>query len=410
LAGDRAIGVISIESEEPDAFNPSDERMLTTLAAQTAIALENARLYEQTMTRLKNLESLREVDRAISVSFEMKPTLAIITETALSQLGIGAINIMLYNQQTQTLDYAYGLGFRGSGVRNLHLRLREGPAGQAILGHTMIQLSDLQGVNAGKLPAVFNGEDFVSYIGVPLQAKSKVNGVLEIYDRTEIYRDQEWFDFLEAFTHQASIAIDNARLFDELEHSNMQISLAYDTTMEAWARTLEIRDKTSSGHARRVTDLSLKMASILGLDPEYVSSIRHGALLHDIGMLAVPETILYKPTTLSPEEWEVIRQHPIIAFNLLSIISDRRQVIDIPYSHHERWDGSGYPQGLKHETIPLAARICAVTDVYDTLLMERAFRPAWDKARAIQYISAGAGSQFDPEVVRVFLTMLRDEE
>jgi response regulator RpfG family c-di-GMP phosphodiesterase/putative methionine-R-sulfoxide reductase with GAF domain len=409
LTSERAIGVISVESEQPEAFSPADERTVTTLAAQAAIALENSRLYIQTTHRLKNIESLRQIDRAISVSFDMKSTLAIITETAQNQLNVSAVNILLYNQHSQTLDYAYGQGFRSPAVRKMHLHLREGPAGQVAMDRKILQIFDLKGVNAGKLPANLASEDFVSYVGVALQARSKVNGVLEIYNRTELKPEGDWYDFLEAFAHQASIAIDNAKLFDDLQNLNMQISLAYDTTIESWASTLEMRDKTSLGHAQRVTSICMQMASGLGLDPESVSSIRHGALLHDIGMLGVPESILFKPGELNPQEREVVRQHPVFAYNLLSSISGWRQAIDIPYCHHERWDGSGYPQGLKKEVIPLAARICAVVDVYDTLLMERPFRAAWESARAIQYINDGAGSQFDPEIVRIFLAMLREE-
>jgi response regulator RpfG family c-di-GMP phosphodiesterase len=408
MVGERAIGVISLESEELDAFSQADERLVTTLAAQVGIALDNARLFEQTVTRLKNIESLRQIDRAISSNFDMKSTLAIICETAQNQLDVSAVDILLYNQHSQILNFVYGHGFHSSGVSEIGLDLKSNLAGQVVRARKMIQLADLKGVNADSLSANLVSEGFVSYIGVPLLAKSKVNGVLEVFERTEKIHDRDWYDFLEAFAHQASIAIDNSELFENLQRLNLEIAREYDITIEAWARTLEIRDITYAGHATRVMEMSVKIASVMGLSGDAVSHLRHGVLMHDIGMLGIPESILLKPGELTEEDWDLVHQHPRIAYDLLSQIPNWRQALDIPYSHHERWDGSGYPQGLRNDIIPLGARICAVADVYDTLQMKRSFRSAWDKTRAEKYIRDGAGSQFDPEVVRIFLGLIRD--
>lgn len=408
MAGERAIGVISLESETLDAFNQADERLVTTLAAQVGIALENARLFEQTVTRLKNIESLRQIDRAISSNFDMKSTLAIISETAHNQLDVSAVDILLYNQHSKMLSYVYGHGFRSSGGSDINLDSKRNLASQVVRGRKMIQLTDLKGVNADSLSSNLVSEGFVSYIGVPLLAKSKVNGVMEVYERTEIKHDGDWYDFLEAFAHQASIAIDNSGLFENLQKLNIEIASAYDTTIETWAHTLEIRDTTYAGHSTRVMDLSVKIASAMGLSGDAISHLRHGVLMHDIGMLGIPESILFDPGDLNEEQWKIVRTHPRIAYDLLSQIPNWRQVLDIPYSHHERWDGSGYPQGLKNDVIPLGARICALADVYDTLQMERPFRSAWNKTRAEKFIRDGAGTQFDPEVVRIFFSLIKD--
>jgi response regulator RpfG family c-di-GMP phosphodiesterase len=408
LAGEHAIGVISLESEQLDGFNQADERMLTTLTAQAAIALENARLYDQTMSRLKNIESLRQIDRAISSSFDMKSTIAIIAETAQNQLAVSAVDILLYNPQSQMLDFVYGQGFHGTAASNLHIHINEGLAGQVVKDRKIIGVSDLKGINSNKLPVGFMMEDFVSYLGVPLQAKGKVNGVLEIFNRIETNRDQDWFSFLEAFAHQASITIDNARLFDDLQRLNIDISMAYDSTIESWARTMELRDKYVIGHALKVSNMSIKMASALGMDGDSISQIRRGSLLHDIGTLGIPESILLKLGDLTPAEWEIVHRHPRIAYDLLSPLPNWRQAVDIPYYHHERWDGSGYPQGLKGDTIPLSARICAIADVYVALSNERPYRAAWEKNKVLQHISEGAGILFDPDLVRLFLTIFKD--
>lgn len=408
LIGEHVIGVINLESEQLNGFSQADERMVTTLAAQTGIALENARLYDQTITRLKNIESLRQIDRAISASFDMKSTIAIIAESAQNQLDVSAVDILLFNQYSQMLDFVYGQGFRGTAASNSHMHINEGLAGQVVRDRRMLIISDLDGENSKKLPSGFMMEGFVSYLGVPLQAKGKVNGVLEIFNRQHANRDQDWYSFLDAFAQQASIAIDNARLFDDLQRLNIDISMAYDSTIESWAQTLEIRVKHMVGHAKNIANMSIKMASALGLDSNSISQIRRGCLLHDIGTLGIPESILLKPGELTPAEWEIIHLHPRIAYDLLVPLPNWRQAVDIPYHHHERWDGSGYPLGLKGETIPLSARICAITDVFEALISERPYRAAWEKNKAMQYISNESGVLFDPNLVRVFLSIVNN--
>jgi putative nucleotidyltransferase with HDIG domain len=246
-------------------------------------------------------------------------------------------------------------------------------------------------------------EGFVEYIAVPLISKGHVKGVLEIFHRTAINADQEWLDFMEALGVQSAIAIDNAQMFNELEHSNTELALAYDTTLEGWSRALDYRDKETEGHSRRVTEMTVKMAQSIGIIDEDLVQVRRGALLHDIGKLGVPDGILLKPGKLTDEEMEIMKKHPIIAYEILSPISFLRKAIDIPYCHHEKWDGTGYPRGLKGEQIPLAARIFAVVDVFDALMSDRPYREAWTKDKTLEYIREQAGIHFDPTVVENFI-------
>jgi putative nucleotidyltransferase with HDIG domain len=213
-------------------------------------------------------------------------------------------------------------------------------------------------------------------------------------------------DFLESLSGQAALAIDNASLFDSLQRSNLELGMAYETTLEGWSAALDLRDKETEGHTLRVTELTLKLAESMGLSEMERVHIRRGALLHDIGKMGIPDRILLKPDSLTSEEWEIMRQHPTYAFNLLSPIAHLRPALDIPYCHHERWDGSGYPRGMKGEAIPLAARIFAVVDVYDALCSDRPYRPAWRREKALEYIQSLSGVQFDPKVVEVFLRVV----
>src|SRR5690606_20069959 len=177
------------------------------------------------------------------------------------------------------------------------------------------------------------------------------------FHRSTVARSEDWFSFLNTLATQAAIALDNAGMFERLERSNAELRIAYETTIEGWARTLDLRDEDTEGHSRRVTDLTVRLAERMGIKGEELLRIRRGALLHDIGKMAVPDKILLKPGKLDADEWETMKRHTTYAFELLSPIAFLRSAIDIPYCHHERWDGTGYPRGLHAEQIPLPARL-----------------------------------------------------
>jgi len=184
----------------------------------------------------------------------------------------------------------------------------------------------------------------------------------------------------------------------------------YDITLESWSHALELREHETGGHSQRLVNLTLKLAQLMGIKEEEMANIRRGALLHDIGKMAVPDSILLKPGPLTPEEWTVMRRHPDYSYQLLQPIKFLEPAMDIPYCHHERWDGNGYPRGVKGEDIPLAARIFAVVDVWDALRSDRPYRPAWEEEKVREYIHSLAGSYFDPNVVEVFLKMMATEK
>lgn len=195
-----------------------------------------------------------------------------------------------------------------------------------------------------------------------------------------------------------------------LDASKRELVEAYDDTLEGWSRILELRDKETEGHTMRVADLALKLAQRLGLQGESLTHLYRGAVLHDIGKMAIADRILMKEGALTEEEWVLMRRHPSIAYEMLSPIEYLRPSLDIPYCHHERWDGGGYPRGLKGEEIPIAARIFAVVDVWDALTSDRPYRRAMSRADALKEIQAGTGSHFDPEVARCFIELINDGE
>jgi putative nucleotidyltransferase with HDIG domain/PAS domain S-box-containing protein len=189
----------------------------------------------------------------------------------------------------------------------------------------------------------------------------------------------------------------------ERKRTEKALADAYDTTLEGWAKALELRDKETEGHSRRVTETTLVVARAMGFSEEELVHIRRGCILHDIGKMGVPDDILRKKGPLTDEERAIVNKHPITAHELLRPITYLEKALDIPYCHHERWDGKGYPRGLVGQEIPLAARIFAVVDVWDALRSDRPYRDAWAPEKVVQYLIAESGKHFDGDIVRVFL-------
>jgi HD-GYP domain-containing protein (c-di-GMP phosphodiesterase class II) len=201
---------------------------------------------------------------------------------------------------------------------------------------------------------------------------------------------------------QAAIAINGAGQFEDLQRTNMQLNLAYDATIEGWSRAMDMRDKETEGHTRRVAEAATKLGRLMGLPDDELSHLRRGALLHDIGKMGVPDSVLLKPGPLTPEEWVLMRMHPGLAYEMLAPVHYLQSALSVPYCHHEKWDGTGYPRGLRGEQIPLMARIFSVVDVFDALTSERPYRAAWAPESALEHIRVGAGTHFDPAIVDMF--------
>lgn len=358
---------------------------------------------EQIKRQIERLKALRTIDMFIAGGTDLHLTMQTILNQAIAQLEVDAADILLLNPSMHVLEFAEAVGFRTRPTEQSTLRVGEGLAGRVALEREVVISQDLTSFGH---QALLVAEGFTCYFGVPLIAKGEVKGVLEIFNRSPIEVNSEWMNFLESLAGQAALAIDNASLFESLQRSNLELGMAYETTLEGWSAALDLRDKETEGHTRRVTDLTLKLAHAMGLSEKEQVHVRRGALLHDIGKMGIPDRILLKPDQLTEEEWEIMHQHPIYAYNMLSPIAYLRPALDIPYCHHEKWDGTGYPRKLKGEAIPLAARIFAVADVWDALCSDRPYRPAWTKERALEHIKSLSGTYFDPKVVNAFLQIV----
>mgnify|MGYP000137061488 FL=1 len=388
------------------ALREPDGRVVNhVVVAEDVTALKEAEARERELRQrlqrqVERLQALRWIDVAITASLDLQLTLNVVLDQVVTLLGVEAGAVLLHEPASYAL--------RPVASRGLHLepggrvRLAECVAGRAVMTGEREHVADLRQA-AGKRERALAAKGFVGYCAAPLVARGEAIGVLEVLSRCPLPENSDWWEFLEALAGQAAVAVHNGRLVEELRRANLSLQLAYDATLAGWSRALDLRDRETEGHTQRVTELTVRIAQAMGVPGTELVHIRRGALLHDIGKLGIPDAILLKPGPLSEEEWEVMRRHPDYAFRWLAGIEFLRPALDIPYCHHERWDGGGYPRGLKGEEIPLAARIFAVVDVFDALTSDRPYRKAWSRDEALRYIHEQAGRQFDPKVVEVFL-------
>lgn len=384
-----------------------DNGNVTGMAGILKDITEIKKTTEKLHLQIERLSALRTINLSIASSFDLRITLSVLLEYITSLLNVDAATVLHFNTSLGELEFAAQRGFRSSSINRVKLKLGENFAGVAALEQHSVYVPNLR----NRINELGNGEaliaeGFISYFAVPLVSKGKIKGVLEVFHRSHLSWDEDWLEFLEALANQTAIAIDNAELFRELQRTNADLRHAYDATIEGWSKALDLRDKETEGHTQRVTEMTLALASAAGINENQLVSIRRGALLHDIGKLGVPDYILLKQEPLTDEEYRLMKKHPQYAFDMLSPISYLRDALDIPYYHHEKWDGTGYPHGLKGETIPLAARIFAIVDVWDALTMNRPYRQAWSRQEAEEHIRSLSGSHFDPAIVEIFLNFI----
>ncbi|GEM_PF-2289801 len=243
-------------------------------------------------------------------------------------------------------------------------------------------------------------------IFAPLIYEGKVKGMLNMVGSHLTEAD---VPTLQAFANQITVALENARLVTSLQHANQALEEAYEKAMEGWVKALDLRDQETEGHSMRVAHASGKLAEFMGMNEDELRCLHIGALLHDIGKMSIPDSILFKPGSLNDEEWKIMQQHPQTACAWLEAVDYLRPALEIPYCHHERWDGSGYPQGLSGDAIPLAARIFSVLDSWDAMLSDRPYRKALPLEEVIAQIKSESGTHFDPRVVETFLTLIQKD-
>lgn len=355
--------------------------------------------------------AMAEIEHMMSSSQGLDRVLEGVMDTVISLMHAERGFLMLQDQGELTIHVARGLDHADLNKESFALS-------KTIVQKVASTGEPVLSINAQEDPRFGNEMSVIalnlrSILSVPLRLKDTIIGVIFLDNRIQTgLFNQNDLELLSAFADQAAVAIDNARLFDglqkankELESANEELQIAYDATLKGWVRALDMRDKETKGHTQRVTGLARILAREVGVKEADLVHITRGALLHDIGKIGVPDSILLKPSTLTPEEWDRMKRHTILAFEMLNPIEFLRPAIDVPYCHHEKWDGGGYPRGLKGEDIPLTARIFSIVDVWDALTSDRPYHRAITKEETQLYIRKQAGSQFDPRLVEAFLNL-----
>jgi PAS domain S-box-containing protein len=403
------VGFMGLSTVREERQWTADEIGLQKLLAEIiANVLERRDAETRNRRRIEHLDGLLKVEKAITSKTEIGSVMNVILEQVTTQLGMDGAVILLFDAKTRSLYFGSGRGFK-PGRATTALRYLQNP----LLERVVAERQMLQMPIPHEWQDIWENEGFSMYFGVPLVAKGEVNGVLELYHRTEFSPSEDWLTFLFMIAEVSAIAIDNVSLFQNLQRSNRELQQAYDTTLEGWARALELRHQETKDHSTRIVNWVMRLGKQFGMDGEALVNLKRGALLHDIGKMGIPDAILNKTGPLVSEEWDVMKKHPQLAYDMLYPISYLRPALDIPYCHHEWWDGSGYPRGLRGEEIPLAARIFTVVDIWDALIQDRKYRPTperrWDRKRAKAYLIEQSGKKLDPRVVKAFLHMLESE-
>ena len=403
IARGQVIGYINIDSRAPNAYGQHDAVAAQTFAHQAATAIENARLLEVERRRRREAENLRVAATAITSSLDPQEVLETILIALRQVVPFDIGTIMLLEDEFVRIVAAQGFN---NDKAILNQTFPSENKLLVIIKQTQRPLI-LEDAQKDSRYEGWSGTGYVKgWLGIPLASHGKVIGFITLGCLESAAFDQKAADLAQIFALHAAAAIDNTQLFENLQKSNLELTQAYDTTLAGWGKALELRDKETHGHTQRVTDLTMELARQMGISKSDLTNMRRGVLLHDIGKMGVPNEILHKLEPLTDEEMIEMHRHPQYAFDLLYPISFLRPALDIPYSHHEWWDGSGYPQGLKGEEIPLPARIFAVVDVWDALTSTRSYRQAWVKPKVMNYIRDNAGTHFDPKVVEAFLRMM----
>jgi len=351
---------------------------------------------------IKNLEALQNIDKAISSSMELSVSLRIFLQQVVDRLAVDAAAVFLYEEELQELNLAGEIGF-GFNIKNLpSQRVGEGFAGLVAGLNRTLFVPDI-----GQ-DSRFRGKEFYSeadqlrsFYGIQLLTKGKMVGVMTLFHRSLLEPDFAWREFAKTLARQGAIAIDSIIHIRELEQTNLDLSLGQDEILKGWAESLEVLGVESAGHIQRTFDCSLKIARAMELKDRKIKQVRLGALLHDLGMLAVPDTVRNKTAELSEEDWQLIKKHPVLGTEIIRQIPALETAADAIRSHQEYWDGSGYPDGLSGNRIPLAARIVTAADVWDALRSPRPYRSAWSDSRAADYMRDQSGKLFDPRIVDI---------
>lgn len=395
----RVLGLIGLLSTQTDYFKP---RTIAWINALTNIISDDFSPEESYGLGQRLVE--HSICRILQSSMDVRDPLPAVLELLAGVVQADGITALSYHQHSQRFDLLSTYRLDARTIAKLRMYFETGLAGKAARERKPIWIEDMQAADSAFRPmSPLAEEGFRSYLNLPLIGHNDFLGVLEVVWRTPQDMQSCNVDFLERMAEQISFTMERTSIVKDLRYQNKELALAYNAMIEGLSRALELRDLETEGHTRRVSILMMRFVEHMQIPSDQWDAIRQGALLHDIGKLGIPDAILLKPGSLTQQERKVMQQHAVYGYNILAPIINLRQTLDIALYHHERWDGSGYPYGLKGGQIPLVARLFAVVDVFDALTSDRPYRSAWSHLQAIEYLKEQEGQQFDPQVVELFL-------
>jgi HD-GYP domain-containing protein (c-di-GMP phosphodiesterase class II) len=398
----RVIGLIGLLSRQTDYFKRGTLAWisaLTTLISDGFFQQENVREEQEAVER--------SICRILQASLDVQDPLPAVLALLASVVKADAITALRYNLSLQRFSLLTTHGLNAQATAKLKLYFESSSGDRMLEVRQPIWVEDLLAARSEARPvSQLTEEGFRSYLALPLIGHNDFLGIVEIVWRQPPEIQALDTAFLGRVTEQISLAMERSSIVRDLRHSNEGLASAYNAMVEGLSRALELRDIETEGHTRRVSVLMMRFGEHMQIPSAQWDAIKQGALLHDIGKLGIPDAILLKPGSLTPREREVMQQHAVYGYNILAPIISLRQTLDIALYHHERWDGSGYPYGLKGEQIPLVARLFALADVFDALTSDRPYRPAWAHSQAVEYLREQAGRLFDPQIVELFLEIV----
>ena len=384
------------------------EKLFDALAGQIDTALQRIITQQRFSAQIRNVSFLKLISRTINVEMDFEAVGGPLLRKIREILDCDAIELFLNDKTTDELRCQAQSGFRTGIVMHASIRLGQPYVGIAAEEQRIVSVSDFSDLDPkSSLAALIKAENFLTQACAPIIIAGKVIGVLEAFQRKVNSPNSEWFILFDAIATQTGLALDYNSINADLQQAYLDLELSYEATIEGWSAAMDYRDQETEGHSKRVTSLTLSLSARLGVSEEEMTAIRRGSLLHDIGKIGIPDSILKKQGPLDEKEWALMKEHPRIAYELLSKIPYLQKSLDIPLCHHEKWDGSGYPHGLKGEKIPFMARLFSIVDVFDALTSDRPYRKAWTKTEALRYIKEQSGVQFDPAIVEPFMSMIK---
>ncbi|MDH7483118.1 MAG: GAF domain-containing protein [Spirochaetales bacterium] len=400
------IGAIGVESDT-SLFTRADLQLLVSIGELLGIAITKINSHELLSQRVRWLERLYGLAAATTVESEPEILYDQLLQGAIDALHAETGSLFLYDAARQVLVLEAARGWLAQDSKYIlppqGLTGRVYTEGKACISWDLRHDPALMERSRSFIP---EGKRAIT---VPVKAAGMVIGVFHLAFSARVPLDEEIVSVTELFASFAGMAIRRAQLIAALQTSNQALKAAYDATLEGWSRAIGLRDNETAYHGDRVTRIAVALGEAMELGPDMLESLRRGALLHDIGKIGIPDAILLKEGPLTPEERAIMHSHPVLAKNLLEPVDFLKDALVVPYCHHERWDGSGYPQGLRGEQISLLARIFSVADVYDAMTSNRPYRPALSEEEALTYIKSASGTHFDPAVVAAFLALREGE-